>query len=186
MVSPITNVVGFDDAPFKPADRGDVRIFGAICARMRLDGLVSGVVRRDGVNATKRMGELFVQSQFKRSVRAVLLRGIAAAGFSVVAIETLASELCAPVVVVARRTPRLALLRAALAPRRECSARSRAIRASRCHLRGAAAARLFSAQLRRGCGGAVGGRGARQAQTHTGSVRFSIRKLDASPMRFDD
>jgi endonuclease V-like protein UPF0215 family len=114
MPAPITNVIGFDDAPFAHEHRGDIRIVGAICARTRLDGVVSGVVRRDGANATARMIELVEQSQFRGHVRAVLLQGIAVAGFNVVDARLLAERLAVPVVVVARRKPRLGLMREAL------------------------------------------------------------------------
>jgi uncharacterized protein len=110
----ICNVIGFDDAPFAHDHRGDVRIFGAVCARTRLDGVVSGLVRRDGVNSTARMIELVEHSQFRGHVRGVLLQGIAVAGFNVVDVHELASRLGVPVVVVSRRKPRLARVRAAL------------------------------------------------------------------------
>jgi endonuclease V-like protein UPF0215 family len=110
----ITNVVGFDDAPFVHAHRGDVRLVGAVCARTRLDGVVSGVVRRDGANATDTMIGLIAGSKFANHVRAVLLNGIAVAGFNVVDIHRLAEELAVPVIVVVRRRPRLELVRAAL------------------------------------------------------------------------
>ena len=112
--APITNVIGFDDAPFAHQHRGDVRVFGVICARTRLDGVVSGLVRRDGTNATARMIELVEKSQFHRHIRAVLLQGIAVAGFNVVDAHQLALRLDVPVVVVARRKPRLSLIKAAL------------------------------------------------------------------------
>ncbi|MGC4092850.1 MAG: DUF99 family protein [Polyangiaceae bacterium] len=114
MASTISNVIGFDDAPFPTEHRGDVRIFGAVCARTRLDGLVSGSVRRDGSNSTLRMAELIEQSQFKAHVRAVLLQGIAVAGFNVVDVQLLSALLGVPVVVVARRKPRMALIREAV------------------------------------------------------------------------
>jgi endonuclease V-like protein UPF0215 family len=114
VASPITNVAGFDDAPFASSHRGDVRIFGAICARTRLDGVVSGAVRRDGANATTRMAELIERSQFKSCVRAVLLQGIAVAGFNVVDVHSLSERLEVPVVVVARKKPRLGLIREAV------------------------------------------------------------------------
>ena len=110
----ITNVIGFDDAPFAHQHRGDVALFGAICARTRLDGVVSGWVRRDGANATARMIALVEESQFRRHVRAVLLQGIAVAGFNVVDVHRLAERLTVPVVVVSRRKPRLALMKDAL------------------------------------------------------------------------
>ncbi len=116
MSSAIANVIGFDDGPFdKRGHAGrDVLLVGAVCARTRLDGVVSGHVRRDGRNATRRMVELVRESQFDRHVRAVLLSGIAVAGFNVVDIHTLAAELGRPVVVVARRPPRYAKIRLAL------------------------------------------------------------------------
>ena len=57
-MKPITNVVGFDDAPFPHAHRGDVRVVGAVCCRTRLDGVLSGKVRRDGANSTDVLIEL--------------------------------------------------------------------------------------------------------------------------------
>ncbi len=49
----LSNVMGFDDAPFVHGHRGDVRLIGVLCARTRLDGVLSGKVRRDGANAQK-------------------------------------------------------------------------------------------------------------------------------------
>ena len=116
MSSPIANVIGFDDGPFDKFRRGgaNVLLVGAVFARTRLDGLVSGRVRRDGRNATTRMVELVRSSQFDRHVRAVLLGGIAVAGFNVVDIHALCAELGRPVVVVARRLPQFAAIRRAL------------------------------------------------------------------------
>jgi endonuclease V-like protein UPF0215 family len=110
VVKPITNVVGFDDAPFQHGHRGDVRIVGAVCARTRLDGVLSGKVRRDGVNATDTLIELVAGSKFREHIRAVLLQGIALAGFNVGDIHRLAAELGVPVVVAVRRAPRMHLV----------------------------------------------------------------------------
>ncbi|MBN2576456.1 MAG: DUF99 family protein [Deltaproteobacteria bacterium] len=115
MAAPITNVIGFDDGPFDKQRRGGaVLLVGAVCARTRLDGVVSGRVRHDGRNATQRMIELVRGSQFDEYVRAVLLGGIAVAGFNVVDIRALHAALERPVVVVARRPPRYAMIREAL------------------------------------------------------------------------
>ena len=116
MPAAITNVIGFDDGPFDKFRPGgaDVLLVGAVFARTRLDGVVSGRVRRDGRNATARMAELLRGSQFDRHVRAVLLGGIAVAGFNVVDIHALCAALGRPVVVVARRPPRYAAIRRAL------------------------------------------------------------------------
>lgn len=118
----LTNVVGFDDGPFDrdpPGARGRagarVLLVGAVCARTRLDGVISGHVRKDGTDATARVAALVRGSQFDGHVRAVLLNGIAFGGFNVVDIQALAAALARPVLVVARRAPRLALIRDALA-----------------------------------------------------------------------
>jgi len=40
--------IGFDDAPFARARRGDVGLAGVVCAGTRFEGLVWGRVRQDG------------------------------------------------------------------------------------------------------------------------------------------
>jgi len=128
----LTNVVGFDDGPFDrilpgartPAGaRGRtgarVLLVGAVCARTRLDGVISGHVRQDGTDATARVAALVRGSQFDGHVRAVLLNGIAFGGFNVVDIHALAAALARPVLVVARRAPRLSLIRLSAREARE-------------------------------------------------------------------
>lgn len=110
----LTNVVGFDDAPFAPEHRGDVALVGCVCARTRLDGVLSTRVRRDGANATDRMVEALATSPFADHARAVLLQGIAVAGFNVVDVHRLAETLDRPVLVVARKQPDLRAIERAL------------------------------------------------------------------------
>jgi endonuclease V-like protein UPF0215 family len=107
------NVIGFDDGPFRHSHRGDVLLIGAVCAGTRLDGVLRGKVRRDGSDATRRMVDLVRGSQFG-GVRAVLLQGIAVAGFNVVDVHELARELGVPVLVVMRRFPNMDEIRRAL------------------------------------------------------------------------
>jgi endonuclease V-like protein UPF0215 family len=114
VAGPLSNVVGFDDAPFAREHRGDVTLIGAVCARTRLDGVLSGRVRRDGANATARMTAMLDDSPFRRHLQAVLLQGIAVAGFNVVDIHRLTEQLGLPVLVVARRAPDLPAIRRAL------------------------------------------------------------------------
>lgn len=111
----ITNVVGFDDGPFARDRRGGpVLLVGAVCARTRLDGVITGHVRKDGTNATATVVRLVRGSQFDGHVRAILVNGIAFGGFNVLDIHLLAAALGRPVLVVARRPPRLELIRRAL------------------------------------------------------------------------
>lgn len=108
------NVIGFDDGPFPRTHRGDVLLVGAVCAGVRLDGVVSGKIRRDGADATRKMAALVEQSQFKGHLQAVLLQGIAVGGFNVVDVRGLSEALRVPVVVVMRRAPNLSSIRRAL------------------------------------------------------------------------
>jgi endonuclease V-like protein UPF0215 family len=108
------NVIGFDDGSFSRQHRGRVLLVGAVCAGTRLDGIVSGRVARDGTDATQRMVELVRDSQFRGHVRAVLLQGIAVAGFNVVDVQALAASLSVPVLVIMRRPPDLPAMQRAL------------------------------------------------------------------------
>ena len=92
-------------------------MIGAVCARTRLDGVLATTVRRDGANATDRLIEIVQHSRFNDHVRAVLLQGIALAGFNVVDIERLHTELAVPVLVVVRKQPRLQMVKDALLDR---------------------------------------------------------------------
>lgn len=114
---PLSNVVGFDDAPFPPGHRGDVPVVGAVYAGERLDGVLVGRVRRDGANAARRLAELVAGSRFAQHIHLVLLQGVALAGFNVVDTHDLARVLGMPVLVVARRCPDLAAIERALRSR---------------------------------------------------------------------
>ena len=103
----LSNVIGIDDGPFDRAHRGDVPIVGAVYARARLDGVVLGKVRRDGVNSTAKVAAMIQDSPFAEHVQAVLVGGIALAGFNVIDLAALHAQLGKPVLVVARRAPDL-------------------------------------------------------------------------------
>ena len=113
-VRTFSNAVGFDDAPFSRAHRGDVTVVGAVFARTRFDGLLTGKVRRDGANATDRIARLVDASRFREHIQVVLLQGIAMAGFNVVDIKALHRRLGMPVLIAVRRRPDMAAIRSAL------------------------------------------------------------------------
>lgn len=108
------NVIGFDDGPFPREHRGDVLLVGVVCSATRVDGVVSGRIRRDGADSTRRMIELVRASQFGAHVQCVMLQGIAVGGFNVVDVHGLSDALCVPVLVVVRRPPDMAAVRRAL------------------------------------------------------------------------
>lgn len=113
----MSHTVGFDDAPFSRSHRGDVLVVGTVFAGRRLDGVLSTRVRRDGANATDRLLGAVEGSRFTAQLHAVLLQGIAFAGFNVVDVPRLHRRLGLPVLVVARRAPDMAAIRQALLER---------------------------------------------------------------------
>jgi endonuclease V-like protein UPF0215 family/DNA/RNA-binding domain of Phe-tRNA-synthetase-like protein len=112
-----SHVLGFDDAPFAWAHRGDVTVIGALYAGERLEGVLRGRVRRDGVNSTRQLARLCRGSRFAGHLRLVMLQGIALAGFNVVDLGALSLATGLPVLVVARHRPDLRAIRAALLER---------------------------------------------------------------------
>lgn len=115
--SRISHVVGFDDAPFGANHRGDVLVVGAVFAGPRMDGVLSGKVRRDGVNATRVLTGMVAESRFHAHLQLILLQGIALAGFNVVDIHALSEALKLPVLVICRKCPDLHAIRYALLER---------------------------------------------------------------------
>jgi endonuclease V-like protein UPF0215 family len=113
-VSALSHVIGFDDAPFNPDHRGDVLVVGAVFCQLRLEGILSAKVRRDGANATRVLARMVSASRFAPQLQAVLLQGIAMAGFNVIDIAALHQRLGVPVIAVARRQPDMAAIRRAL------------------------------------------------------------------------
>lgn len=112
-----SHVVGIDDAPFARSHRGDVLIVGAVFAGTRLDGVLSAKVRRDGVNASRRIIDMVSGSRFAPQVQAVILQGVAFAGFNVVDLPAVADALGVPAIVVSRHRPDFDAIRSALLER---------------------------------------------------------------------
>ena len=110
----ISHVAGFDDAPFERSHRGDVLVVGAVFAGNRLDGVISTRVRRDGANAAQRLIDCITVSKYFDQLQAILLQGIAFAGFNVVDLKWLHQATGLPVLVVARYLPDFLAIRKAL------------------------------------------------------------------------
>lgn len=89
-------------------------VVGCVFCRTRLDGIVCSKVRRDGANSTVRIVEMIEGSQFVEHVQAILLLGIALAGFNVVDIRGLNERTGLPVLVVVRKKPNLSRIRGTL------------------------------------------------------------------------
>lgn len=110
----LSNTIAVDDAPFDRAHRGDVALVGVVYTRTRLDGVMTGKLRRDGANATSSIAAMIEASPFAEHAQAVLLGGITFGGFNVADIHALRERLDKPVLVLARKRPRLKAIRSAL------------------------------------------------------------------------
>ncbi|MEZ4293479.1 MAG: DUF99 family protein [Polyangiaceae bacterium] len=107
------HVIGVDDAPF-PGSTAAMCSSSAWRCRGAASTASSTHVRRDGKNATSALAEMIRGSQFIGHLQAVLLQGIALAGFNVVDIHALHEELQRPVLVMARKPPDMPAIRRAL------------------------------------------------------------------------
>lgn len=114
MARHLSHVVGFDDAPFAPRHRGDVLVVGAVYSGLKLEGVLSGRIRRDGANATRTLVRLITTSRFAAHIQAVLLQGIAFGGFNVIDVRRLHAAVARPVIAVARHAPDMDAVRSAL------------------------------------------------------------------------
>jgi endonuclease V-like protein UPF0215 family len=109
-----SNIIGFDDAPFKPDHIGKVKVVGTVFTGLHMTGVVIGQVEKDGSDAAERLAGLVARSRFAEHVQLVMLQGIALAGFNVVDVVYLHEQLGLPVLVVSRKPPNLAAVQAAL------------------------------------------------------------------------
>ncbi len=110
----LSNVAGFDDAPFDRGHQGGVPIVGTVYAGLRFDGVLVGEIEKDGSDAAQKLGDLIAGSRFAEHVRLVMLQGIAFGGFNVVDAFALHRRLGVPVLAVSRKPPDMAAIKNAL------------------------------------------------------------------------
>ncbi|MFW6297427.1 MAG: DUF99 family protein [Desulfosalsimonas sp.] len=110
----LSNVVGFDDAPFERNHRGGVSIVGTVYADQRFDGVLVGEIQKDGFDAAEKLADLVRGSRFAEHIRLIMLQGIAFGGFNVVDVFELHEHLALPVLVVARKQPDMEAIKKAL------------------------------------------------------------------------
>ena len=109
-----SHVIGVDDGPFARDHRGRVLVVATAYAGLRLEGILSTRVMRDGADATRAVAACVASSRFAHHTRLLMFQGIALAGFNVIDIHGLHETLGIPVLVVARRPPSLPAIRDAL------------------------------------------------------------------------
>ena len=121
-------VLGIDDGCFVPQTNGIVDIVGVVYRGGNwFEGVMHSKITVDGLDATKKMVTMIINSPFYRELRIVLLDGITFAGFNVVDISKLSGMVDLPVTSVAREKPDLEKIRRALKNLPDFDARWQAI-----------------------------------------------------------
>lgn len=113
-MKPHVRVLGIDDSPFKFGD-GKALVVGAL---VRIPDYLESVMKTevtvDGDDSTDRLVEMISRSRYRDQIKLVMIDGIALAGFNVIDIERLNTELGIPIVTVTRDRPDMEKISAAL------------------------------------------------------------------------
>jgi endonuclease V-like protein UPF0215 family len=107
-------VLGIDDSPFK-FGTGNALVVGAL---VRVPNYLEGVLKTevivDGMDSTEKIIEMVSRSRYRTQIKAVLIDGIALAGFNLIDIEHIYAELEIPVLTLTRDKPDLGKMKNAL------------------------------------------------------------------------
>lgn len=105
MVKKEIRIIGWDDCAHYFSQK-KVLVIGTVFRGGRfLDGLLSTVVEKDGMDATDRISERMLTSRHYDQLSAIMLDGITFAGFNVVDINEMSKRTGLPVIAVARKKP---------------------------------------------------------------------------------
>ncbi len=111
----LARVVAFDDGYFRPRTKGSTKLVGVVYRfDSRVEGIISGSIRVDGHDSTKKIISMLKKSRFLQQVAFILLAGVNFAGFNIADVNQLNKKLGKPVIMVFRRKPRFHKIRAAL------------------------------------------------------------------------
>lgn len=115
MIKPEIRVLGVDDGVFIPRVKGPVPVVGVVFRGGHwLDGVMHTDIKVDGLDATRKIASMIINSPHHKQLRIIMLNGITFAGFNVVDIKALNKKAKLPVIVVTREKPNFTEIRAAL------------------------------------------------------------------------
>ncbi|MFH1917182.1 MAG: DUF99 family protein [Nanoarchaeota archaeon] len=101
-----SRIIGIDDGPFDKFKDKEALIVGTVFrGGQYLDGILTTRVSIDGFDATYNIIQMIKKSKWKSQIRAIMLDGIAVAGFNVINIKNLHKETGIPVIVIIRQYP---------------------------------------------------------------------------------
>ncbi len=115
MLKPEIRILGFDDGPFSPREKGITPVIGVICRGGDfLDGILRTDVEIDGLDSTGKLARLINSSRHKQQLKVIVLDGITLGGFNIIDIAHLHKETGIPIIVFNRQRPDLASVKSAL------------------------------------------------------------------------
>ncbi len=105
-------LLGIDDAPFDKFNDRKTLIIGVFFrGGSSVDGVLSEVVEVDGTDASDKIISMVKKSKFHTQLRAILLKGLAVAGFNMIDIAKVSRETKVPMIVVMRKLPAVETLK---------------------------------------------------------------------------
>ncbi|MGQ9506519.1 MAG: endonuclease dU [Candidatus Bathycorpusculaceae bacterium] len=115
VIKPEIRVLGVDDGVFTPRSKGLVPVVGVVFrGGYWLDGVMHTHVKVDGLDATKKIASMIINSPHHKQLRVIMLNGITFAGFNVVDIKELYNKTKLPVIAVTREKPNFNEIRKAI------------------------------------------------------------------------
>jgi hypothetical protein len=115
VIKPEIRVLGVDDGVFTPHVKGLVPVVGVVFrGGYWLDGVMHTKIKVDGLDATRKIASMILNSPHYKQLRVIMLNGITFAGFNVADIRKLTAKTKLPVISVTREKPNLAKIREAL------------------------------------------------------------------------
>ncbi len=98
-------ILGIDDSPFKFGDEDSLVIGALVRTPNYLEAVMRTRAEVDGTDSTDRLIELIQGSRYKDQIKAVMIDGIALAGFNVIDLERLHESISVPVLTITRDRP---------------------------------------------------------------------------------
>lgn len=108
-------VVGIDDSPFDKNKDKFCKVIGTVMrASGQIDGFLCFKVRVDGNDSTSTIIKNIKRSKFHKTLKAIIVDGIALGGFNVIDINKIAKEIGKAVIVIIRKKPNIKEVKDAL------------------------------------------------------------------------
>lgn len=122
-------ILGIDDAPFKPGDKS-VKIVAVLTRGAKMmDGVFHSSIKKDGLDATESIVQL-VKDIKRENARAIILDGVTFGGFNTVDIQRVYKETGIPTIAAMDKRPDHAKINAALKNLEDCELRKKMIEAA--------------------------------------------------------